>query len=82
VGAFTPQRIEIVNILSSQAAVSIENAKLYTEVRQNESRLTQFLEAMPVGVGILDASGKLYYTNRLAQELLGKGVVPNTSSNK
>jgi len=80
VGAFTPQRIEIVNVLSSQAAVSIENAKLYTEVRQNESRLAQFLEAMPVGVAILDASGKLYYTNRVAQELLGKGVVPNTPS--
>ena len=80
VGAFTPQRIEIVNVLSSQAAISIENAKLYTEVRQNESRLTQFLEAMPVGVGILDASGKPYYTNRVAQELFGKGVVPNTTS--
>jgi GAF domain-containing protein len=39
VGAFTPQRIEVVNVLSSQAAISIENAKLYTEVRQNESRL-------------------------------------------
>jgi PAS domain S-box-containing protein len=80
VGAFTPQRIEVVNLLSSQAAISIENAKLYTEVRQNESRLTQFLEAMPVGVGILDASGKPYYTNRVAQELFGKGVVPNTTS--
>jgi PAS domain S-box-containing protein len=80
VGAFTPQRIEIVNVLASQAAISIENAKLYTEVRQNESRLTQFLEAMPVGVGILEASGKIYYTNRLAQELLGKGVVPNATS--
>jgi len=80
VGAFTPQRIEVVNLLSSQAAISIENAKLYTEVRQNESRLTQFLEAMPVGVAILDASGKPYYTNRVAQELLGKGVVPNATS--
>lgn len=45
VGAFTPQRIEIVNILSSQAAISIENAKLYTEVRQNESRLLQLNQA-------------------------------------
>jgi predicted ATPase/class 3 adenylate cyclase/tRNA A-37 threonylcarbamoyl transferase component Bud32 len=45
VGAFTPQRIEIVNVLSSQAAISIENAKLYTEVRQNESRLLQLNQA-------------------------------------
>lgn len=82
VGAFTPQRIEVVNLLSSQAAISIENAKLYTEVRQNESRLAQFLEAMPVGVGILDASGKPYYTNQVAQKLLGKGVVANATSEK
>lgn len=45
VGAFTPQRLEIVNILSSQAAISIENAKLYREVRQNESRLLQLNQA-------------------------------------
>jgi GAF domain-containing protein len=45
VGAFTPQRIEIVNVLSSQAAISIENAKLYAEVRQNESRLLQLNQA-------------------------------------
>jgi predicted ATPase/GAF domain-containing protein len=45
VGAFTPQRIEVVNVLSSQAAISIENAKLYTEVRQNESKLLQLNQA-------------------------------------
>lgn len=45
VGAFTPQRLEIVNFLSSQAAISIENAKLYAEVRQNESRLLQLNQA-------------------------------------
>lgn len=79
-GVFTPERLEVVKLLSSQAAISIENAKLYAEVRENESRLTQFLEAMPVGVGILDASGKPYYINRVAQELLGKGVVSDASS--
>jgi GAF domain-containing protein len=31
---YDPQRIEIVNVLSSQAAISIENAKLYTEVQR------------------------------------------------
>ena len=79
-GAFTPDRLEVLKLLASQAAISIDLAKLYLEVRSNESRLTQFLEAMPVGVGILDASGKPYYTNHMAIQLLGKGVVPNTSS--
>ena len=79
-GAFTPDRLEVLKLLASQAAISIDLAKLYSEVRSNESRLTQFLEAMPVGVSILDASSKIYYTNQRAIQLLGKGVVPNTSS--
>jgi predicted ATPase/class 3 adenylate cyclase/GAF domain-containing protein/tRNA A-37 threonylcarbamoyl transferase component Bud32 len=40
-GAFTPERLEVLKLLSSQAAISIENAKLYTEVRENESRLAK-----------------------------------------
>ncbi|MGK7920761.1 MAG: diguanylate cyclase [Trichodesmium sp.] len=82
VGAFTSKRMEILNLLSSQAAISIENAKLYAQVRQNESKLAQFLDGMPVGVWILDASGYPYYTNQLAQELIGREVVENIESNQ
>ncbi len=57
-----------------------QQAALIAKLHQNESRLAQFLEAMPVGVGILDARGKLYYTNYRAQELLGQEVTPETIS--
>ena len=40
-GAFTPERLEVLKLLSFQAAISIENAKLYTEVRENETRLAK-----------------------------------------
>ena len=33
-GAFTPDRVEVLNMLSSQAAVSIQNAKLYNGLEQ------------------------------------------------
>jgi len=79
-GAFTPDRVAVLKLLSSQAAISIENAKLYSELRENESRLTQFLEAMPVGVAILDGNGKPYYANLIAQQLLGKGVIPSATT--
>ncbi len=78
-GAFTPDRLEVLKLLSSQAAISIDLAKLYAEVRANESRLTQFLEAMPVGVTILDANGKPYYVNLVAQRLLSKGVISSAT---
>ncbi|MEG4394639.1 AAA family ATPase [Microcoleus sp. BROC3] len=79
-GAFTPERVELLKVLSGQAAISIQNSKLYTEVRESENRLAQFLEAIPVGVSVLDASGKPYYSNRVAIQLLGKGVIPEASS--
>ncbi|MEG4307172.1 AAA family ATPase [Microcoleus sp. D3_18a_C4] len=79
-GAFTPERVELLKVLSGQAAISIQNSKLYTEVRESENRLAQFLEAIPVGVSVLDASGKPYYSNRVAIQLLGKGVIPQVTS--
>lgn len=41
VGAFTPDRIEILQLIASQAAISIENAKLYESVMQKERDLTE-----------------------------------------
>ena len=57
-----------------------EQAVLIAQLHENKHRLTQFLEAMPVGVGILDVSGKPYFVNQRAQELVGKGVVPDVTS--
>jgi len=31
-GAFTPKRLELLNLISTQAAISIENARLYTDL--------------------------------------------------
>ena len=81
-GAFTQDRVEVLNILSSQIIISIENAKFYEEIRQSERQLTQFLEAMPVGVSILDATGKPHYANRVALQLYGKRNMPDMSTNQ
>src|SRR5688572_33168355 len=37
--AFTKRDVEILTLLAGQAAVAIENAQLYGEVRKNEERL-------------------------------------------
>ncbi|NER06490.1 MAG: GAF domain-containing sensor histidine kinase, partial [Okeania sp. SIO3C4] len=42
-GAFTPERLEILRLLSSQVAVSLENAILYTFVEQKVQERTQEL---------------------------------------
>ncbi|MEW6495912.1 MAG: response regulator, partial [Cyanobacteriota bacterium] len=56
------------------------NMKALNEaLTQTESRLTQFLEAVPVGIAIHDAMGKIYYANRTAQDLMGKGIMPDAT---
>lgn len=75
-GAFTPERSQVLHLLSTQAAISIENAKLYSKLRNSESKMAQFLEAVPVGIGVLDAAGHIYYVNQRGIQLMGKGVDP------
>ncbi|MBD2612790.1 response regulator [Nostoc punctiforme FACHB-252] len=64
-----------------EASFSILEAKnaemqiLNEALSESQSQLTQFLEAMPVGVFIIDAQGNPYYTNEIAQEILGQGIV-------
>ncbi|MEG4988252.1 AAA family ATPase [Microcoleus sp. BR0-C5] len=45
-GAFTPDRLEVLKILSSQAAISIENARLYQNLEDKvQERTAQLAEA-------------------------------------
>ncbi|WDD36235.1 AAA family ATPase (plasmid) [Nostoc sp. UHCC 0926] len=78
-GAFTPERSQVLNLLSSQAAIAIKNAKLYSTLRGSESKIAQFLEAIPIGIGIMDAVGNPYYFNQRAIQLLGKGIDPSVT---
>jgi sigma-B regulation protein RsbU (phosphoserine phosphatase) len=42
--AFTKEHQELLTLLASQAAIAIENARLYDEVRRNEERIEKELE--------------------------------------
>ncbi len=75
VAAFTQERVKILEVLVSQVASAIVNAQLYAQVRDNESRLRQFLDAMPVGVFVTNRQGQPYYINQTGQQILGQGVV-------
>ncbi|BAY09132.1 hybrid sensor histidine kinase/response regulator [Calothrix sp. NIES-2098] len=44
VGAFTPQRLEVLQLLSSQAAISIENARLYNDLEEYNRTLAVKVE--------------------------------------
>lgn len=64
------------------SSISVKNAQLYFQLSESEMRLRHFLEAMPVGVVIVRPEGQPYYLNRLATEMLNKGVIETaTASN-
>ncbi|MEC4984212.1 MAG: ATP-binding protein, partial [Oscillatoria sp. PMC 1076.18] len=75
-GAFTPARIEIIQLLSGQAAIAITNARLYAELQENERRLTQYLEAIPIGISVYDRHGQVNYANQTVKQLLGMEALP------
>lgn len=51
-----------------------ERQRAEAALRDSERRLAQFLEAVPVGIFVVDARGKTYYANQTAQELLGTSI--------
>jgi PAS domain S-box-containing protein len=52
--------------------LSLENAKkIKVQLRHNERHLSQILETMAEGVCIIDHTGKLTYTNPMAQKIFG-----------
>ncbi|WP_394844829.1 AAA family ATPase [Pendulispora brunnea] len=43
--AFTVGRVRVLQVLASQAAISLDNARLYSELKENNEKLTMALEA-------------------------------------
>ncbi len=63
---------------ASFSALEAKNAQMQVlneALSHNQSQLTQFLEAIPVGVFIINAEGEPYYTNQIGQQILGQGAI-------
>jgi PAS domain S-box-containing protein len=58
----------------------IDLQTLNAALSQNENRLKQFLEAIPVGIAVLDALGHPYYVNQRAIQLLGKDLISSVTT--
>ncbi|MBU0992664.1 MAG: SpoIIE family protein phosphatase, partial [Proteobacteria bacterium] len=61
--AFTPERIEVLNLLSSQAAVSIDNARLYESLEDKvEQRTLELSEARDALWGEMELAKRIQTT--------------------
>ena len=60
----------------------VKREKVQDLLQLNEYRLFQFLEAIPLGIFVLDKDGKPFYANQKARELLGHGIVKSVGSDE
>ena len=82
---FTSSRIAVLKLLASQAAISLENARLHTALinenrerqqaeealRMSEERWRSLFENVPVGVMLLAPDGRYHSANRAFQSMVG-----------
>jgi PAS domain S-box-containing protein len=65
---FTPARILVLELLASQAAISLENARLYDDLREREARIRRLVDANIIGIMIWTVDGRILEAN---EALLG-----------
>jgi PAS domain S-box-containing protein len=61
--AFTPARITILELLAAQAAISLENTRLYSDLKEREAKVRRLVDSNIVGILIIDLGGQLIEAN-------------------
>ncbi|MEN6464171.1 MAG: ATP-binding protein, partial [Syntrophaceae bacterium] len=70
-GAFTNQMVELLAILGSQAAISIENARLYSKLQESESNYRGLYENAVEGIFQCTPEGKMLSCNPSLARIMG-----------
>jgi PAS domain S-box-containing protein len=68
---FTSARIAVLKLLASQAAISLENARLYGELTMSEERWRNLFENVPVGVNMVGLHRHYVAANPAFQRMTG-----------
>lgn len=71
---FTVEEINLARAVADQAAVALENARLYEELEKRETYFRALIENSAEGVAILDAEGKIVYVAPSEERLTGYGI--------
>jgi PAS domain S-box-containing protein len=60
---FTPTRVAVLELLASQAAISLENTRLYADLEEREAKIRRLVEANIMGVFIWNVAGEIIEAN-------------------
>ncbi len=70
-GVFTPGRRIVLDVLASQAAISLENARTYEALRESEAKFSRIVNTAAEGILVSDADGVITFVNPKMAEMLG-----------
>ena len=69
--SFNRNDLEFMKVFNIQAGVALQNAILFSEVKQQETRHKDIVRSLPNGVISTDEKGKIITANERAKQLLG-----------
>jgi PAS domain S-box-containing protein len=68
---FTPDRVTVLKVLASQAAISIENTRLYRDLEDREGKIRRLVDANIIGIIIADREGRILEANDAFLRIVG-----------
>ena len=68
---FVPARIAVLKLLVSQAAISLENTRLYHDVVEREAKIRHLVDANIIGIFIWNIEGQIVEANDAFLHMLG-----------
>jgi PAS domain S-box-containing protein len=69
--AFTPDRIAVLELLAAQAAISLENTRLYSDLQEREAKVRRLVDSNIIGIFILDLKGQIIEANEAFLHMVG-----------
>jgi PAS domain S-box-containing protein len=60
---FAPRRIAVLKLLASQAAIALENTRLYRELAEREAKIRRLVDSNIIGIFIWDFDGRILDAN-------------------
>ena len=70
---FAPARTAVLKLLASQAAISLENSRLYRDLAERESRLRRLFDANIIGIFVWELEGRILDANDAFLAMVGYG---------
>jgi GAF domain-containing protein len=72
---FSDNEVRVLDLVASQAAIAIENSRLFEAVRAGRDRMQAILDSTRDGILLLDDQGTLLLANRAAERLLARPLL-------